>query len=367
MYGDTLVLKKYCGKLAGNLLNNQQVYQHFWVGEEFNIHPEIVIGTNGLASTQKQVLQLVYRRDQEAFLRESGFKNVKAIGCPLIYLEKPKDVQKIKSSLLVVPNHTLPDSHERIDEEKFCEKICKYLDKFEKVSFLLHKTCIEMDLWTKTLEKHGFSYEIGAGHFDETSYFRLCEIFSRYEWILSDYLSSHVPFASYFGAKVCLIDDYHETKIEDIKSLSFCKGAGVAVLQLSLNLRSREYVKKNYQFLFNNCESNYNFKEWADHELGVDNKKSPEEIQKIFGWSRFGQIKLRLWLSFRYFRFSINFCLRFLIMVIKIGPTNAIKFMKEFQTKDGNKIKLSVKRNKSIIYYPSDRNRKRIKKILNIP
>jgi hypothetical protein len=367
MYGEFEILKSFCDLEKRDLITFENTYQHGWHGADRNYHPEMVIGTNGKESNNKKRIQLVYRKDQEYFLKRNGFKNVHAIGCPLIYLPKEIEFPQVKNSVLVVPFHTIPGSTDRVDETDFCKSIEKYLSRFEKVCFLIHRNCLELGLWTKTLDKFGYSYVYGAGHNDETSYTRLAKIFSMHEWVVTNYLGSHVPFSAFFGSKICIIEKYHEPKIDKYSHTDYEANVTTEILEKELEMAQKNYIQKKYPFLFNNCQSNFDFKVWANFELGLDCKKTPNRLKRILGWDFIGQVMLRSYRSLQIVFKIIVFCLQSLIMTFRIGPLGAYKFMKVFRLPDRSKAYLPVSKTRSIFYYPTPKNRLLIRKVLKIP
>lgn len=367
MYGEYEILRRYCQINKKSIMTVGNTYQHGWHGKDKNLHPEIVIGTNGRESNNKNRLQLVYRIDQEIYLKANGFKNVCAIGCPLVYLPKIDPIKRIKKSALIVPMHTEPGSIDRIDEDKFCEDIGRLTSQFENICFLLHKNCVESGLWIKTLEKYKFRYVFGAGHYDETSYFRLAEIFSKYEWIISNYLGSHVPFSAFFGAKVCLIPCYHEIKNDNYKNTPFYLGLDDNVKNVYESMCKKSYVENFYPFLFNNCISDFDFQGWANDELGLKCKKTKKEIKKILGWDFIGQIKLKVNKSIGLLWKIIIFLGQFAVMSSRLGLFKAIVFMKRFRSPDYTTVDLPVSKSRTISFYPSPKNRLMLRKVLKLP
>lgn len=367
MYGEFDILRNYCNINLDIVPTYTLTYQHGWHGIDKNILPEIIIGTNGRESQDKNRIQLVYRIDQELFLRNHGFKNAYAIGCPLIYLPKITHVKRIMKSILVVPMHTAPGVSDRVNEFDFCKSIEPYVLGFEKVTFLIHKNCVEFGLWIKNLEELGYSYIFGAGHNDESTYFRLAEIFSTYEWILSNHLGSHVPFSAFFGAKVCIIDDYHQAKKENYKYTPFSLGLDDNCKDILVNLVGKKHIKTTYPFLFNNCSSSFNFKDWANDELGLQCKKTPEDIKKILGWDFKGQLKLRINKYLELCRRFIIIILQFFIMSLRIGPISAFKFMRIFRSPNNSKCILPIGKTRKMFYFPTPKNRLLIRKVLRLP
>ena len=54
---------------------------------------------------------------RKTLLISKGYKKVKAIGLPILYVKKDK-VQRISNSLLIVPKHSLTEINEEWDNEK---------------------------------------------------------------------------------------------------------------------------------------------------------------------------------------------------------------------------------------------------------
>ena len=75
-YGDSFIAAKYCGFNKTPKPTDGE-WQHGWIIPERNIHPEFVIGSDGLSITRKNKKYFVARKDQEEYLFKQGFTNVK--------------------------------------------------------------------------------------------------------------------------------------------------------------------------------------------------------------------------------------------------------------------------------------------------
>lgn len=282
-YGDLWVASKYCGlSFIPGFINRE--WQHGHVIKERNIHPEFVIGSDGLSRSRKNKNYYVARKDQVIFLNQEGYTNVTAIGMPIIYAEKP-NVERIKDSLLIMPMHTLSQTSESFDEEEYAKFIDEISFKFKKIVCCLHKSCFEKKYWINTFSKRNIEIIQTADEDDANTLNRLSYLFSRFEYVTSNSFGSHLAYSAFFGAKPSICGPKPNWKPDDYKNLTFYKNVP-ALLDILKDWDESNYIKKCYDFLYLFPWEAKLQVEWAKFELGSENKKSSEELMKIFNWEK---------------------------------------------------------------------------------
>jgi predicted O-methyltransferase YrrM len=286
-YGDNYTAAKYCGFIRTPKRINGE-WQHGHIVPERNIHPELVIGSDGLSRFRKQKRYYVARQDQVEYLRNEGFSDVVAVGLPILYTKKP-NIKRIKGSLLIMPSHSLAGVDYRVDELNFINKIKPLLNNFDLAVCCIHRNDFDKGFWIETMRDIGIETIIGADKNDANAYPRLAAIFSQFEYMITDDFGSHLAYASYFGCKVSILPKLSVNKeIEAtnakilLESAPFYKN-NPDLIDIFRKLREEIYPA-NYPFLFKNILASEVYYGWAAFQLGFENKKTPEELRILFGW-----------------------------------------------------------------------------------
>lgn len=290
-YGDCKTFASYIGLRTCPRLTSGEI-THGWIMREHNIDPDLVIGSNGLGYQRKSERFFVARKDQEDYLRGQGFKDVYAIGHPIIYLNNPNEHKRIPNSLLVMPLHSLPETSEDwIDSDiAYAQFIRNYIEEFSYVALCLHASDIEKNNWINLKAAIPMMFE-GASLKDRNSYQRMAQLFSSFEYVTTNSFGSHVAYASYFGAKVSVCGPRAKWHRSDYASLDFYKNSPHLLDVVDDWDKNNSIVEWYPQF---NClpkEAQLNV-EWAEWELGKQCRRTPAELQDLLGWTKFGQTKL---------------------------------------------------------------------------
>lgn len=281
-YGDNYIAAKYCGLIKIPYQINGE-WQHGWIVHERNFHPENVIGSDGLSYNRKKKKYFVARTDQEKYLKEQGYPNAMAIGLPIVYVQKP-EVERIKGSLLVMPVHSSMLTEENWDDEEYAAYIDSIAQNFTEIVLCLHISCYNKGNWIDSFKKRNIEAIIGADNNDINSYDRLAMLFSRFEYVTSNQFGSHVAYAAYFGAKPSIAGPKLKRTRKQYENLIFYKNVP-ELLEIDEKLENDDFLKKQYPFLFVEPQKAQCLVEWAEFQLGLDQKKSPEQLKKLFGWT----------------------------------------------------------------------------------
>jgi hypothetical protein len=282
-YGDNWVVAKYCG--FDNIQSIPKAeWQHGHIIPERNIHPELIIGSDGLSKNNKDKTYLVARIDQKVALNNFGYSDVIPIGLPIIYCEKPK-IERLKKSLLVMPIHSLKDSVDDFHEETYVDYIESIAFNFSTVKVCLHKSCFDKKNWVNSFEKKGFEVVLGADPNDSNSLDRLAYLFSKFEYVTTNEFGSQIAYSAFFGAKPSISGPKVKWNPKQYENLTFYKNAP-EVLTILTEWTENEHLKNQYPFLYIEPFNAIEQENWAKFQLGFSNKKKPNEILKIFGWKK---------------------------------------------------------------------------------
>jgi len=290
-YGDLKIFSSYLNlKKIPRLVSGE--ITHGWIVREFNIDPDLVLGSNGLGHKRKAERFFVARKDQEDYLRSQGFQDVHAIGHPITYIENLGKVKRIENSLLVMPSHSLPETLEDWHETDllYADYLCDYIKGFDCVALCLHSADIEKNNWRNLKKLIPLIFE-GALLNDRNTYLRMAQLFSSFEYVTSNDFGSHVAYASYFGAKVSVCGPRPKWERSYYESMTLYKNSP----QL-LNIEEDRYINNCFvewypQF---NCfprNAQLNI-EWAKKELGTQCKRTRTELKELLGWTKCGYTKL---------------------------------------------------------------------------
>jgi hypothetical protein len=288
LYGAQMVAAKYCG-LSAPPWKAEGEWQHGWIVKERNTHPESVVGYDGKSLGRREKEKFfVAREDQALYLKSCGYKHVAAIGLPVIYLAD-NHLDRMAGSLLVMPVHSLPGTTEQWNDDTYVEYIKSISHHFSKIVVCIHSACLAKGNWS-AFTKTGFEVASGAEVKDANSLQRMVDLFSQFEYVTTNEFGSQVAYASYFGCKVSVFGPRAAFRKEDWENLSFYKNAP-ELLNIMAGGKLNDYMFEAYkQFVVNPWQASAH-QEWAAWELGEQNKKSPSELIRLFGWNLQGWLR----------------------------------------------------------------------------
>lgn len=237
---------------------------------------------------------LVAKEEHAHFMREHGI-SATAVGMPFVYVEEVEtlSVDRIPGSLLVMPPHSLPYTSHEWDEEKYAEEISKLKEDFNHIVVCLHYSCVTNNLWIRAFQNHDIPWILGADSRDCNSLLRMSRIFRSFEYMTTNSIGSHVVYAAYSGCKVSIYGHYLEYTKKDFENDSAYRRLPF-LLEHNLFYSTREYVKRQYPFLFCHPIDAENLRNWAGQELGVENKVSFEVLTNLLKWTFFNQMYYRI-------------------------------------------------------------------------
>ena len=227
---------------------------------------------------------LTAQEDHAYFLKQHGI-SATAVGMPFIYAEAIDNSLRIPNTLLVMPQHTLPYVPSVGDEEKYIQDIEKIRRDFDAVIFCIHHSCYEHGIWPALLKKHNFPMIVGASASQTNAINRLQKIFSIFEFVTTNTIGSHLPYAAYCGTKVSIYGKYSDFSKYNFSQDPFAI-ANPELIDFDIKHSTETYVKNLIPFMF--CEHPKYAKEsvsWAQSELGLNNKKSAQELAELLGWN----------------------------------------------------------------------------------
>jgi len=224
---------------------------------------------------------LVAKTEEARYLNKSGMLS-HAIGVPFVYT-KNTNLNRIQNSLLVMPFHSTTHSLHSDTKNNILYDTIYIRKKYDIVV-----SCISgMDVAANNdlineFEKNDIPWITGAWIFDKNALQRMRTLFENFEYILTDFISSHILYAAFCGCKIILSDklscrDANSYKCEPL----FVKHPHLIKENIILN--SPQHIKKQYPFLFEDNKTT-DLSLWASKELGFHNKRDHNLVSHFFGW-----------------------------------------------------------------------------------
>ena len=253
-------------------------WRHGWMYVPLKYLPQLTVWG------KSDINYLTAKEEHAAFLMQHGIKAT-AVGMPFIYANAIDDSLRRRNSLLVMPQHTLSSVPNVGNEEQYIQKIEKIRNDFDVVVFCIHHSCYEHGVWPALLKKYNYPAIVGASASQINAIKRLQKMFSIFEFVTTNTVGSHLPYAAYCGSKVSIYGQFSDFSNYNFSNDPYAK-ANPEVINFNIKYTSEPYVRAIVPFMF--CEHPNEAPQsvaWAKDELGVVNKKSPEVIAELLGWN----------------------------------------------------------------------------------
>jgi hypothetical protein len=277
-YGSLDVLAEYCGlKKVPNI--SPSTWQHGHVPPWRQVQPEVVV--YGAPRTLKS---FVGREDEVVYLKNGGYEDVHAIGLPICYTASPQ-VKRIPESVLVMPMKITAESQDHPDTHAYMENIIQLKDRFSVVAACVSRPCLEKGLWKSELEAAGITIIPGAGLYDANALRRMRALFESFECITTQGYGSSVFYALCFGARVSIWGPEFKQSRQDYMR-DACWGRFPEALDRWLSPETEILAEQYLSSLRVPPWEAVQDIEMGKRMVGWGNRRSPEEIRGLFGWTR---------------------------------------------------------------------------------
>jgi hypothetical protein len=231
---------------------------------------------------------LVETNRVKKFLEGFSFKNVKAVGLPIVYVPS-QNVVRHKNSVLIMLAHSLTNvkvEHELNKVIKFCKALQA---RGRYVCFCVHADCYKQSNITMELDKNKFDWFVGGSASDVNSLKRMRNIFEYFEVVGSNAIGSHFFYAQLFGAKFFFLEPFYNYKIKEVmKDPLYDINNGR--LQYTLMQSEKSNVQKKYPDYFMGYDKALCNTPMAENMCGSNCKVDPKEIASLLGWSCINQL-----------------------------------------------------------------------------
>jgi hypothetical protein len=280
-YGTTATAARYC-RIPVSVAVIPGIWQHGNSPRHLKVDPILVLGAHDPAEKERELFW-VARADEEAYLQGMGYRNVKAIGLPIIYLP-PKTIRRIPGSLLVMPAHSLDFTTHSWNCERYAEEIAAIRSAFSEVVVCVHASCWKNGYWVEAFKRRGFPVITGCHATDWNSLERMRTLLSAFEYVTTNIYGSHVPYAAYFGAKVSIYGTYAELQPQNYAKEAFWRPYPRLLEQL-IRAHSQSVIREAFPELFCHPLQANPHVEWGQSEVGLANKVTPVEMRRLFNWT----------------------------------------------------------------------------------
>jgi hypothetical protein len=294
-YGANLIARDYCGlhtidpEISG-------YWMHGWIPAYHSVDPALIAlhkkpGQHDgydyeaqIAEEKAHTLQWVSRRDQADYLIAHGYRHVRAIGLPIVYISDEK-VQRIPNSLLVMPPHS-HNTHGPDDPlaEEYAALIAGYRSRFEHIWVCLHEDDLMKRQWVESFQRRGIGVFPSADQSDPRTLHRLKRILSTFECVTTNGYGSHIAYAAYCGARVSIFGPFAEFPRHRMVRTHAIK-MFPKLVDIGYYLCTEKALREHYPFLFVEPHEAPENLDWGRREVGESNRLSPQELAAALGWN----------------------------------------------------------------------------------
>lgn len=276
-YGASHLLARLLG--LGEPPPSSATWTHAWQADP-TTHPLQLLN-----EVREERRHLVATPAHERLLRGLGHDAL-AVGLPYVYAD---DVQaeRIPGSLLVMPAHSLRSGDYDWNEEEYIEVVASLRDRFDPVVACLHSKCIERGRWVPALQAMGVPWILGADIVDANALTRMTTMLKSFEFVTTNRMASHLPYAAYSGCKVSIHGPYLAPVAENYVRHRFYK-AHPEVLELNLARTSESAIRQRYGDFFLEPWRAVERRAWAAETLGAHCRKPVAELARELGWPATG-------------------------------------------------------------------------------
>jgi len=224
---------------------------------------------------------LVARQDEKRFLEDQGFRNIHAVGMPILYARR-FPLQKRPDSILVMPPHATLHSGPQQEISSYLDFVCGLREKFSHVVCCLSRQCQRNLATSRLFVERGIPVITGAAIDDGNSLARTRSLLENFEYVTTNSYGSHLAYAMAFGAKVSVAGPIYHPKSEDLQKEPFYQENPDLIAPSALE-RQTETLETMFRALRVDpwkaeCRS-----AWGEALIGADNVRPPREIGKLLG------------------------------------------------------------------------------------
>ena len=279
-YGIETIVKEYCGlKKSKHIIG---IWQH-------GVYlPEVIYSPDQLASHEipllirKRYPFFVATKHDKDFLLANGYRNVHAIGLPIVYTKvEPK--AKVRDSILLLPDHSVEWHSQKQPFAEYALFVEKIIKNFSRVTLSLHKH----DYTPRNIELfknyNNLKIVLGASEWDLSSLKRSASLFSSHEYACANTINSGLIYAGFFGCKISIAGP--KSNYQQILNSALPTFKDNSELLNKLNF-GYEQINEKYNFLRlpnTSLKDSKSYVNLCSDLVGFRFKKTPNELMRILG------------------------------------------------------------------------------------
>gem|GEM_PF-1382328 len=281
------------GKVAGVYCNLNDIpefirggWLHGWVPDYQLVDKRLAIEPS--VKDPSKEYSWVGTLTHENYLKSQGCLS-RAIGLSYCYLPEKSYVRR-PNSLLVMPAHSLEYTKHSWKFEEYADAIDSIRNCFEAVAICVYPACFKKGYWVESFRKRGYPIIEGAHALDRNSLERVRALMSQFEYVTTNAFGSCIAYAAAFGAKVSIYGPLAEIKKEDVVADPYWL-ASPGLADIGLDVLSAKSLVSEIPELSTTPVKAIDRTEWGRRQLGFENKVSPAEMRRLFGWDFAGRMK----------------------------------------------------------------------------
>ena len=137
--------------------------------------------------------------------------------------------------------------------------------------------------YTKYYEDIDIPWVTGAWLNDEYALQRIRNLFSQFEYVATDSIGSHIPYAGYCGCKIIYYGKGKNMTKKEVTEIPFYQKYPHLV-DIAIHEQKLETIQKRFPILFSNDTKSEALKTWSMEMLGAKHQIAPNEIAELIGW-----------------------------------------------------------------------------------
>jgi len=198
-------------------------------------------------------------------------KNIRVIGAPIIYIECEQNEGKEKKGTIAFPGHSSHCVDIIGDYEKYAEQLAGLSEEFHPITICLYYLDIAKG-YSNVFERKGFKVVSNGDMLAKEFLYNFIDNVGKCKYATTNEISSACLYASYLGLKVF----YYGLQFDYFNNSDPHHPNGYVYVYKEALIKE---LKEKWSF--KNIGQYEQQREFAKKELGVEHKKSPEELKDI--------------------------------------------------------------------------------------
>lgn len=258
---------------------------HGWITYSM-ISPDLFVTQESVSCCEvTKVPNLVANKSQEYFLQQNGYPNACAVGLPFLYTHNTS-VKRLPNSLLIIPAHSIKENNINYEKGRNClfpEETRTLREKYSLTAACIGGFCVQKKNYLAAYEEAGIPWITGAWLHDLNALQRMRNLLSHFEFVATNSIGSHIPYAMLCGCKVSYYGEGYNRKRQDYEKVPVYQNHP-ELIDIVMEEGKHQKLKKHFPFLFDNTEPTEGLVKWAEQILGVEHQIPAYEIAKLIGW-----------------------------------------------------------------------------------